>query len=183
MVCDSTYHGFCSVFKKEKEKSEISQLLLFILLIIIYIDRCFFNSYIQGRNHTLHCREPAPCRFTRASYFYRKHQNTAHSKHSKAVTMLSLYQMREGWRSRGKGMEGQEFQQRTNHSVCGTSCSGSTHSPPVLEYSLFFRTDFAIISGTGFCGGKNHKEPLVYCCQLFSCTKKNILICTFSLAW
>lgn len=78
MVYHSTYHGFCRIFQK-KGKSEISQLLLFILLIIISTDRFFFNSHIQGKNHTLHCREAALCRFTRASYFYRKHQNTSHS--------------------------------------------------------------------------------------------------------
>lgn len=38
---------------------------------------------------------------------------------------------------------------------------GSTHSPPVLEYSVVFRTDFAIVSRTCFCGGKNPREPVV----------------------
>lgn len=74
-------------------------------------------------------------------------------------------------------MEGQEFHQSSHQGVCGSDAPRSTHSPPVLEYSVVFRTDGAITPGTSFCGGKNHREPLVCCCQQFLCTKTNILIC------
>lgn len=138
---------------------------------------------MQGKNNTLHCKEAALCRFTRASYFYRKHQNTSHSKCSS--TVYNPLTLPDGLFVVGEGRKGipPKHKPRCLWDRLLGHVPGNTHSPPVLEHSVFFRTDFAIISGTCFCGSKNQRESLVYCCQQFPCTKKNILICTFSLAW
>lgn len=86
MVYDSSCHGFCNIFPK-RGKSEISQSLLFILFIIIYIDLYFFNSRVGKKTTIPSLQRISTLQIYESLIFLQK---TSKKLHIPKVKMLSI---------------------------------------------------------------------------------------------
>lgn len=184
MVYDSSYHRFCTIFQKKRKirnkpiatVHSLHHYLYWSMLFQLFTCREETTPFTAENQHSADLWAPPIST-----------ENTKTLPTANLQTLSTIPPLPDGLsaveeRGRRRGIPPKHKPQGLRDWLL-SDAPGSTHSPPVLERSVVSRTDFAIISGTCFCGGKNHREPLVYSCQQFSCTKKNILICLFSLAW